>query len=141
MLYKECFYELGMTPIKAEGYVFNGKTEINMSSIYTKLIQEAGRFCDAYASDLLYDIDAIEKLLDEGESETVWIAFRDMGVDSWSYIECRTPHEAMEYRAIYKVDIEFTEDDYYDAKVTATLYKVAYSKSDHEYKLLMKGGK
>ena len=138
MLYKECFYEVGATTIKAEGYVFNGKIEINMSSIFTKLIQEAGRFCDAYASDLLYEIDKIKRLLDTKQSGEVWVAFREMGVDHWEYIEIHTPDDARDYRAIYKVDIEFSDDDYYDAGVIATLRKVAYSKSDHEWRKLVK---
>ena len=39
------------------------RTNINMSDVYTRLIQSAGRFAESYASDLLYDIGAVEDLI------------------------------------------------------------------------------
>ena len=62
---------------------------INLSSTWTKLIQLTGRFAEAYASDLLYDIADIQEVIDRGtrheghESEsTIFICgIRRHGVD------------------------------------------------------------
>lgn len=133
MIYFECFHELGEAII-SEGYVYQDKTNINMSNLYTKLIQEAGRFCDCYASDLIYDIDAIREAIDNHKSRKFYMGFRESGIDHNSFIECRTPSEIRDYRVIWKLTLKFTEDDYYDYKITATLCKVYYSHSEHEFK-------
>lgn len=58
---------------------------INVSSILTRLIQEAGRFCLHYASDLFYDWKAVEKSLKmwKEQDEVIYVfGFRDSGVDT-----------------------------------------------------------
>lgn len=138
-MYFEAFQNTGKE-IKTEGYVYHGKTEINMSSIYTKLIQEAGRYCDFYASDLLFDIDKIHQIIQSGESGTVYIGFRDSGVDGNTYISFREPSAIdSEYHAIYRVEIKQTEDDYYERKIIVTLNKVWYSSIKHSQLQLTKG--
>lgn len=132
MIYYDCFHTRG-TAITAEGYVYQNKAEINMSSIYTKLIQEAGRFCDAYASDLIIEIDSVRKAIECYESKDFYFGFRDMGVDHNAFIECRSLNELREYRAIWKLSLAFTEDDYYQYKITASLCQVTYSYGDHEW--------
>lgn len=132
MIHFECFKTTGQKEMRTTGYIYNGKTTINMSSIYTKLIQEAGRFCDAYASDLLYDINTIEECIEMQKSTTRYIAFRKYGVDGNSSIEIRTPYGMAEYRAIYQVDIEFSDDNYYDKTIIVRLNEVYYSQSEHE---------
>ena len=138
MIHFECFKTTGQKEIRTTGYIYNGKTTINMSSIYTKLIQEAGRFCDAYASDLLYDINTIEECIEMQKSTTRYIAFRKYGVDGNSSIEIRTPYGMAEYRAIYQVNIEFSDDNYYDKTIIVRLNEVYYSQSEHEWKELVK---
>lgn len=139
-MYFEAFQNTGKE-IKTEGYVYHGKTEINMSSIYTKLIQEAGRYCDFYASDLLFDIYKIHKIIQSGESGTVYIGFRDSGVDGNQYISVKEPIEiGSEYHAIYCVEIKQTEDDYYERKIIVTLNKVWYSSIKYSQLQLTKGG-
>lgn len=138
MIHFECFKTTGQKEMRTTGYIYNGKTTINMSSIYTKLIQEAGRFCDAYASDLLYDINTIEECIEMQKSTTRYIAFRKYGVDGNSSIEIRTPYGMAEYRAIYQVDIEFSDDNYYDKTIIVRLNEVYYSQSEHEWKELVK---
>ena len=138
MIHFECFKTIGQREMRTTGYIHNGKTTINMSSIYTKLIQEAGRFCDAYASDLLYDINAIEECIERQKSTTKYIAFRRHGVDGNSFIEVRTPYEIAEYRAIYQVDIEFSDDNYYDKAIIVRLNEVYYSQSEHKWKEMIK---
>ena len=139
-MYFEAFQNTGKE-IKTEGYVYQGKTEINMSSIYTKLIQEAGRYCDFYASDLLFDIDKIHQIIQSGESGTVYIGFRDSGVDGNQYISVKEPSAiSSEYHAIYRVEIKQTEDDYYERKIIVTLNKVWYNHVMHSMIQLTKGG-
>ena len=98
--------------------------EINMSDIYTALIQEAGRWCESYASDLLHDIDAVKRHLefpDEWEksrnfrktkdgADSVYFrfGFRANGVDHREYIECalKNEHEKYHYyRSIWELSI------------------------------------
>lgn len=138
MIHFDCFKTTGQKEIISTGYIHNGRTTINMSSIYTKLIQEAGRFCDAYASDLLYDINAIEECIERQKSTTIYIAFRRHGVDGNGPIGVRTPQEMTEYRVIYKVDIEFSNDNYYDKAIIVRLKEVYYSQIEHEWKELVK---
>lgn len=84
----------------------NGHTsrEINMSSIYTKLIQETGRFCERYADDLLIDIARVKTIcenMDSIEHEAhAYVAFgiRRDGVDSNSYIAIKI-HGSGAYRS------------------------------------------
>ena len=138
MIYFGCFKTIGQKEIVSTGYIYNGKTTINLSSIYTKLIQEAGRFCDVYASDLLYDINTIEECIERQKSTTRYIAFRRHGVDGNNSIKVKTPYEIAEYRAIYQVDIEFSDDNYYDKAIIVRLNEVYYSQIDHEWKELVK---
>ena len=39
MIHFECFQTIGQKEIVSTGYIYNGKTTINMSSIYTKYSQ------------------------------------------------------------------------------------------------------
>ena len=64
---------------------FNG---INLSSLFTLLIKEAGRLCDYYASDIFYDLKQLHEdlygdkcvLFEQEEYQTV-IGIRNSGVD------------------------------------------------------------
>ena len=127
------------TTISETGYTFinrDGKTEVNIntSSIYTTLIQEAGRWCESYASDIIYDIEHINRILKnlDGLSEyenyskedgsiTLRIGFRENGVDDDKAIshEFEDPYRKYYYyRAIWKLVIAKT-----DNKITMTLTK------------------
>ena len=58
--------------------------EINYTSIITKLIQEAGKYCNSYASDLVLDLNSLEEKMRDFSLETgsILFGFRDLGVDS-----------------------------------------------------------
>lgn len=93
--------------IEAEGRNF----DINYSSILTKLIQECGRLCESYASDLFITWGGIVQKLEEKTMETSVYLFgiREMGVDHNEFIlsrynnsSCYAKHE---YRKIYRLDI------------------------------------
>jgi hypothetical protein len=94
--------------IKAEGGYnpLEGKWEINYSSILTKLIQEAGRWCDDYASDLFIRWEGIKEKLDDGSmsSESYVFGFRESGVDGNSWYEEHKTDEDY-YRAVWFLDI------------------------------------
>lgn len=64
---------------------------INMSSIYSRLIQEAGRWTINYASDLLYDIKAIANYIKNPTDEVAYfpIGIRRNGVDGYNFIISR----------------------------------------------------
>ena len=65
--------------------LFTGErtVSINYSSILTRLIQEAGRICEYYASDLFIEWRSIVEALEDGTIETgsYLFGFRDSGVD------------------------------------------------------------
>jgi hypothetical protein len=86
------------------------KWEINYSSILTKLIQEAGRWCEYYASDLFILWESIVKKLDDGSmsSSSYVFAFRESGVDGNSWYANHSEDEDY-YRAVWFVDITTEE--------------------------------
>ena len=97
-----------------------GKWEINYSSILTRLIQEAGRWCEHYASDLFVQWKyEIEQKLDNGTlyTNTFVFAFRDSGVDSEEWYE-NHKNEHNYYRAVWFLDVVTDE-----GKIKMTLHK------------------
>ena len=99
---------------------FEGKWEINYSSILTCLIQEAGRWCEHYASDLFVQWKySIDQKLDNGTlyTDTFVFAFRDSGVDSEEWYE-NHKNEHNYYRAVWFLDVETNE-----GKIKMTLHK------------------
>jgi hypothetical protein len=86
------------------------KWDINYSSILTKLIQEAGRWCEHYASDLFIYWSSIVEKLDNGTMETSQyvFAFYDSGVaDKNSYEHCQNRNI---YRKVWFLDVK-TDDE------------------------------
>ena len=97
-----------------------GKWEINYSSILTRLIQEAGRWCESYASDLFVQWKyRIDQKLDNGTlyTDTFVFAFRDSGVDSEEWYE-NHKNEHNYYRAVWYLDVLTDE-----GKIKMTLHK------------------
>lgn len=112
----------GTTEITSEGQIRNFGTEeipqrlcsnINYSSILSRLIVEAGKRCEAYASDLfiswesmLNDISKIE----ENTNLTYYFGFRDMGVDHELFIQTRldSPEAYGEkpFESIFRLDVK-----------------------------------
>ncbi len=93
--------------IEAQGEDF----DINYSSILTKLIQECGRLCESFASDLFIIWNGIERRLKEKTMKTSVYLFgiREMGVDHDKFILSRYNnygcHAKHEYRKIYRLNI------------------------------------
>ena len=107
--------------IEAQGRDF----DINYSSILTKLIQECGRLCENYASDLFIDWNSIvQKLKDKTmETSTHLFGIREMGVDHNEFILSRYENNGhfakYEYRKIYKLDVVVEGD-----LITMKLYEI-----------------
>lgn len=98
------------------------KFDINTSSILTRLIQEAGRWCNCYASDLFiqwkYNID---RPLEDGtiKSTKLVFAFREFGVDSEAAYNRTKDNNYHYYRAVWFLDITVTDD----GKIEMVLHK------------------
>lgn len=94
--------------------LFTGErtVSINYSSILTRLIQEAGRICEFYASDLFIDWRSIVEALDDGSVETGsrLFGFRKSGVDeakSILYWRNETSRALPDhYSTIWRLDID-----------------------------------
>ena len=97
----------GSKVIEADGRDFN----IKYSSILTRLIQECGRLCESYASDLFITWNGVARKLKEKTMETSVYLFgiREMGVDHNEFVLNRynnNEHYARhEYRKIYRLDV------------------------------------
>lgn len=98
---------------------------LNMSAIYTKLIQEAGRICEYFASDILIDLEGVEKWINEcSKSEyapargiSFCFGFRKMGVDHWEFAKNRKNSEPYK---LYRLDLSaargYVKADLYEAE-------------------------
>lgn len=106
--------------IEASGRIssFSGKYDVNYSTILTKLIQDAGRFCESFASDLFIDWGDVLRFCDANvgneAKKTFLFGFRQMGVDSGATVENRVmTNDTMsryEYRALWRLDVETNGD-------------------------------
>ena len=84
---------------------------INTSSILTRLIQEAGRWCEFYASDLfILWKHNVDQKLDNGTMENTRLvfAFRESGVDGELAYEHNKENRHY-YRAVWHLDITVTD--------------------------------
>lgn len=118
---------------KAEGYqnlsgdgIYNN---INYSDIFTELIKTAGEVCEHYASDLFYDLKAvdnyIENLTDEENTNTRLIAFRKFGVDGDTFIQARKDGILnAEYIKVYELKIENRMISYCSGEITMELKRI-----------------
>lgn len=108
-------------PIRADGYWSSceNQWDVNYSSILTRLIQSAGRFCKNYASDLFIDWMNIESQLTgentyyEDKYEYLF-GMRKQGVDHASYIlsnanngKCLSDY----YSEIFKLTVKVVNDN------------------------------
>lgn len=112
----------GTKEITGEGQIKNFGTEehpqrlcsnINYSSILSRLIVEAGKRCEAYASDLFISwesmLNDISKI--EGNTNlTYYFGFRDMGVDHELFIQTRLDapgtYGEKPFESIFRLDVK-----------------------------------
>ena len=120
------------------------KVAINYTNIQSFLIKEAGRLCDYFASDLLFDLKDVDELLRQTETDfhkRIAFGFHKCGVDSNVYIKFSSEKPDMyssitsNYRALYVLDIDMShmEDGMPEVKMTLGLvfkgnpdYKIRY---------------
>ena len=103
----------------------------NFSSEWSRLINEAGRWCESYASDILIDFELIKAYLErlkngeESEGREFWFGFRQMGVDGLSFIQSRTEREYAShvYRAVWRWSF-IVEERRYGLYVVSELEKL-----------------
>ena len=62
----------------------------NHSTIVSKMVQLAGRLCEHYASDIVYDAEAFIEAINNNEDFDRYLVFREMGVTTFKPedIEC-----------------------------------------------------
>ena len=84
--------------------------DCNFSSEWSRLSNEAGRWCESYASDILIDFESIKAYLErlasgeESEGREFWFGFRQSGIDHLAFIQSRTEREYAShvYRAVWR---------------------------------------
>lgn len=85
------------------------------ASILSKLISEAGRWCESYSSDLFIEWHHIINSLNNYElkSQKFVFGFRQQGVDGLKYITSKLNNGYSNdyYRSIWILDIKITETD------------------------------
>lgn len=116
--------------ITCEGYVHDGKADINYSSIMSELVKAAGTLCEDFASDVYYDLQLLEIWKDALRSELTFIGIRNSGVDGYDFVKCRLGNSATygtnNYIRLYRLETWMPDDktymmelrriDEYDAK-------------------------
>ena len=92
--------------------------DVNYSDILTRLIQEAGRYSERYASDLFIDWECLmEKMKDRDFSGGVYLyGFRRDGVDHRNFVLSRYSNNGKiyaekEYRSMWRLDIKCEDDE------------------------------
>lgn len=114
---------------------------LNMSSINSLLIKQAAKHCEHYASDVVIDINAMErKILELAEgaikgkttapvTECQFFGFRDMGVDGTTFVCSRLEDVddygeiAKFYKALYVAEISVgNPKGYYPTYVDAEVH-------------------
>lgn len=107
-------------PVEAFGHrgYLSGKFEVNYSSILSRLICEAGRYCESYASDLFIDwtdgvmhhIDKLNTTDEDITSASFLFGFRQNGVDHAEYVFSRYDNDGIyakhNYRSMWRLDID-----------------------------------
>lgn len=112
----DTYFKSGYEPLYHEQGVFsNGRLNINLSSLYTFLIQKIGKYCDYYASDFLITYDSLKRLIENTCPDTPttyrFIGIRESGVDDVAYVLSRLTQDnpsvlASYYRKLYGLRIK-----------------------------------
>lgn len=86
-----------MLPIGKSIKETNRIGNLNISGIFSELIQAAGMGCENYASDLFYDLTAIFSAIQFAEEKVFYIGIRTSGVDGESFIRNRLDRNSCNY--------------------------------------------
>ena len=74
----------------------------NHSDIVTKMVQLAGRLCERYASDIVYDANAFIKAIEEKQNFERFLFFREMGVTAFKKDDVRAI-QGIEYLQVWRL--------------------------------------
>lgn len=97
---------------------------VNISDFFTRLIKDAAR-CNSYASDVYYDLCAIDKAIREyrpmQEFTPIFVGFRRHGVDGNLFVLSRIGEDKYnvhrEYFALYSIMVEPDGEGWYNVKM------------------------
>lgn len=78
-----------------DNYTVSDKGD-NWSRVVSKMIQLAGRYCERFASDITYDVNAFIKAIEEGQDHNRYLFFRESGVTALSLEDIKAI-ESIEY--------------------------------------------
>ena len=95
--------------VYTNGTRLSNANRCNLSTEWSRLIGEAGRWCESYASDILYAADCVRGYLESlasgetVESREYWFGFREAGVDSKTVIDAypADTYASHLYRAVW----------------------------------------
>ena len=104
---------------------------INWSAIKDKLIRLAAKYTDDYASDIIIDINSVQKDIDgygrESGNKTWLFGFRECGVDHTEYVLSTDERELdSRYRSIWRLDLVRDEEYIELLYISLRFYKVSY---------------
>lgn len=89
------------------------KFDMNLSKLATKLIQDTGRFCENYASDLLLTWTNIERAISiyETPKSIFCVGIKSDGIDENAAIlnAIKSPKARYKYRKLYAIVIDHNE--------------------------------
>ena len=74
----------------------------NHSDIVTKMVQLAGRLCERYASDIVYDANAFIKSIEEKQDFERFLFFREMGVTAFKMEDVKAI-EGTDYLQVWRL--------------------------------------
>lgn len=87
------------------------KYDVNTSNVFSEILRSL-RYCDIYLSDVLYGIERVRTLVDNGVSGVVWFGFYADGVDYENYIMENMMDERYRYhyyRDLIRVEVTVIE--------------------------------
>lgn len=100
--------------IVCKGWVSQGKSDVNVSDIFSFLIKEVGTKVTNYASDIYYDLRMIDEAIKECKSDNFLIGLRDSGVDGKEFIKLREERPDIygsPYINIYSVGVRVSKKE------------------------------
>lgn len=117
-------------PITETGYysTYSGKWEVNLSSIFTYLIHRVGRYTEYHASDLFYEMSAIDKSLkdwDDLDGKTFLIGIRYDGVDGNNSIAAKIRNQA-DLSKEYIDGVYMLQFEQHDTQMEVTFGKTSF---------------
>lgn len=118
---------------------------INLSDIMTKLIQDTGRFCERYASDLIISYESmmgvVNNLDTNRKTHYEWFGLRQSGVDGIAYVLCNMNQNpasycSQYYRKLYCVRVSAIKDNEITVDLldmTNNIYSIANIVDDNDF--------